>query len=187
MLKSMGIFTNRKPPAAKMKSNLAALLAKADKGDANAQFSLGLHYSTANDDTLDFAQAAHWYRMAADQQHTLAQFNLGMLYERGQGMVEPDTVATDWIRKSAEGGDAGGQHHLGIRCHRDSLKPVDPDNAECRIEAYKWLQLAAAQEYGDSLTACQRLTLTMSQEEVDEGNRRVSAFVSRKASLSTQP
>ena len=176
MVRAMDYFFRRKPPAAVQEFGLTALQAKADQGDADAQFGLGLHYSSAGGDALDFAQAARWYRKAADQDHVLAQFNLGMMFARGQGMSPDDATAADWLRKAAEGGDAGGQHNLGVRCHRASLGPLRLGAVESRIEAYKWLHLAAAQGYSNSLTACQRLTLTMTRAEVDEGNHRAAAF-----------
>ncbi|MBN2506269.1 MAG: nitronate monooxygenase [Verrucomicrobia bacterium] len=180
MAKAMDYLFHRKPSAAPEESPLVALHATAHQGDANAQFNLGLYYSSAGGETPDFAQAARWYRQAADQDHVLAQFNLGIMFARGHGMLADDAAAAAWLRRAAEGGDAGGQHYLGVRCHRASLDPLRLDAGESRIEAYKWLHLAAAQGYNGSLTACQRLTLTMSRAEVGEGNQRAAAFVARK-------
>jgi len=159
---------------------LTALQAKADGGDADAQFSLGLHYGSAVGDAFDFAEAARWYRKAADQDYTLAQYNLGVMFALGQGVPQDDATSAGWIRKAAEGGDAGGQYDLGVRCHRASVGTLRMDPIESRIEAYKWFHLAEAQGYKDSLTACQSVTLTMTRAEVDEGNRRAAAFVVRR-------
>ena len=148
--------------------------AQADGGDADAQFALGLKYGNGEGDLQDFPQAAQWYRKAADQNHALAQFNLGIMYAKGQGMPRDDAEAVMWIRKAAEGGDAGAQFNLGARYHRASLRDVQMDAVESRIEAYKWFQLAAAQGYKDSVASCERMTLSMSREEVVEGNHRVA-------------
>jgi len=48
---------------------------------------------------------------------------------------------------------------------------------ESRIEAYKWLQLAAAQGYGGSEAGCEIVALGMTHEEVLESRRRLAAFV----------
>src|SRR5438132_11878623 len=89
---------------------------KAESGDADAQFALGLKF--ANDGgTQDYAQAAHWYRKAADQNHAMAQFNLGIMYSRGQGVLRDEGLSMKWIRKAAHLGDAGAQYNLGIRHH----------------------------------------------------------------------
>ena len=167
-------------------SGLAKLQTKADQGDADAQFGLGLHYA-ARGDAPDLVQSAQWYRKAADQDHALAQYNLAVMFAWGQGVPQDDAEAADWIRKAAEGGDAGGQYKLGVRCHRASVDPLRPGADESRIEAYKWLHLAAAQGYRDSTLACQRVTVGMSRAEVHEGKRRAVAFAVRKpASLQAQ-
>jgi uncharacterized protein len=175
------------PSASPHESGLAALRTKADHGDVDAQFSLGLHYVTAEGQALDLLEAARWYRKAADQDHALAQYNLGVMFARGQGVARDDAAAAGWSRKAAEGGDAGGQYDLGMRCHRASADPLLCGAGESRIEAYKWFHLAADQGYRDSLTACQRVVAKMSRAEVDEGNRRAALFVARKpASLQNQ-
>ena len=57
----------------------------AERGVAEAQFSLGLSHASGKGAALDYAQAEHWYLKAADQNHALAQFNLGIMYANGQG------------------------------------------------------------------------------------------------------
>jgi TPR repeat protein len=170
---------DEKPSTLSLKSGWAALQTKAEAGDAEAQFSLGLRYGSAVGTALDFVQAARWYTLAADQDHALAQFNLGVMFAQGQGVPQSDAKAAIWTRKAAEGGDAGGQYNLGMRCHRASVDPLRHGAFESRIEAYKWLLLASVQGYADSLTARQRLTLTMTAAEVEEGNQRAASFVPR--------
>jgi TPR repeat protein len=150
---------------------------KAEDGDAEAQFGLGLKFANGEGDVQDYPQAAQWYRKAADQNHALAQFNLGMMYALGQGMVANEGEAVRWIRRAAEQGDAAAQFNLGNRYHRASVSGLEMDAAESRIEAYKWFQLAAAQGYKDSLLTCEPITLRMTHDDVVEGNGRVAAFV----------
>lgn len=122
-----------------------------------------------------------WYRKAADQGHAAAQLNLGLMYESGRGVARDDAEALSWMRKSADGGNAAAQHHLGVRCHRVSLRARQTDSREHRIEAYKWLYLAAAQGHRGSAAACERVTISMSRDEVFQGNQRVNSFVARGA------
>jgi hypothetical protein len=152
---------------------------RADQGDANSQFALGLKCGSG--DTQDALQAAEWYRKAAEQGHAPAQYSLGLMYANGHGVPRDDAQALIWIRKAAEGGDPGGQHHLGGRCHRASLRERQVDASECRIEAYKWLFLALGQGYKGSAAACEQLTLGMTNEELAEGNQRAASFVVRRA------
>ena len=153
--------------------------ARAEQGDAGAQFGLGLKYG--NGATQDSPQAAGWYRKAAEQGHALAQYNLGLMYASGQGVPRDDAESLLWIRKAAEGGDPAAQHLLGGRCHRASFRERQGDASECRIEAYKWLFLASAQGYKGSAAACELVTLGMTNAELAEGNHRATSFAGPKA------
>jgi TPR repeat protein len=46
----------------------------AEKGDADAQFNLGVAYSSGKGVPKDETEAIKWYRKAAEQNHTRAQF-----------------------------------------------------------------------------------------------------------------
>ena len=184
MVSVMGFFFRRKPSPSTDEVAFAALRVQAEDGDAEAQFNLGLHYSSANPEAPDFAQALGWYLKAGEQNHRLAQFNLGVMYSLGQVPPSDPETAIDWMRRAAEGGDAGAQYQLGVRCHRASLEPRRPNGAEFRIEAYKWYSLAAAQGYADVLDACDQINLNMTRAEVDEGKRRAAAFI---AALPAEP
>jgi TPR repeat protein len=157
------------------KPGLRETQAKAEAGDADAQFGLGLKFGNSAGASLDFARAAQWYRKAADQDHALAQFNLGIMYAKGQGVPVDDAEAIRWIQRAAELGDAGAQFNLGMRCHRISVGR-GPNTIESRIEAYKWYQLAAAQGYLDSETACEGMSLAMTHDEIAEGKHRAAQF-----------
>jgi len=150
--------------------------AKAEQGDAEAQFALGLECGYGEGPAQDFVQAAQWYRKAADQNHALAQYNLAVMYARGQGVPRNDAEAVGWIRKAAALGDAGAQYKLGMDCHRDSVGGPRVKASEARIEAYKWLCLAAGQGYRDSVAACELVNQSMTREEVVQGNRRAASF-----------
>ena len=159
-----------------IKPSLESTRIKAEGGDAEAQFALGLKFSMEGK-ARDFSQAAEWYKKAADQDHRLAQFNLSVMLAGGQGVPRNDALALVWIRKAAEGGDAGAQFQLGSRYHRSSVGEMTQDLVECRVEAYKWLNLAANQGYHGSDAARERVTLSMSREEVNDGDNRVATFV----------
>jgi TPR repeat protein len=86
----------------------------------------------------DYAQAAFWYRKAAEQGQVGAQFLLGYLYHKGQGVPQDDTQAAAWYRKAAEQGHADAQEHLGDLYYKSQGVPQD------YAEAYFWYDLAAA-------------------------------------------
>jgi hypothetical protein len=154
-----------------------SLEAQAERGDAEAQFSLGARFANGKGPALDYAQAAHWYRKAADQSHALAQFNLGVMYAEGQGVLSDKVQSTQWFDRAANLGDPGAQYRLGITHHRASLDRVPANASESRIEAYKWLQLSDDQGYRDSDMARGLVVLQMTHAEVANANRRVADFV----------
>jgi TPR repeat protein len=61
------------------------------------------------------AEAARWFRLAADQGDALAQYNLGTMYYTGRGVPEDDAEAVRWYRLAADQGHAGAQYNLGAR------------------------------------------------------------------------
>lgn len=185
--RTMDINDRQEPSGDTAECGWTELRHRADGGDAQAQFGLGLYYSSTESNTSGFAEAARWYRKAADQDYALAQFNLGVMFARGQGMPQDDVVAADWMRRAGEGGDAGGQHNLGLRCQGAGADSPSDDATESRIEALKWFQLAAAQGYDGSLAARQSLILTMTRAEVEEGRKRASDFVVREPIDSKRP
>jgi hypothetical protein len=72
-------------------------LAKAKKGDAQAQYSLGMMYSHGNQVKKDFKEAAKWWRKSAEQGHALSQSFLALSYFRGEGVPKDLITGFAWI------------------------------------------------------------------------------------------
>ena len=66
------------------------------KGQAAAQYQLGLLYANGQGVPKDDAQARQWYEKAANQGHPLAQVNLGGLYDYGRGGSQDFRMAVRW-------------------------------------------------------------------------------------------
>jgi hypothetical protein len=162
---------------------LESTQSKADHGDAEAQFSLGVKFASGGSDWLDYPKAAHWYLMAAKQNHALAQFNLALMLEGGQGVPQDEAKAQMWLQKAAQQGDAGAQHHLGLRHRRASFEGLPKDRLESNLEAYKWFRLAAAQGYRASGAACDEISIGLPRAQVDEGNDRAEACLPAPATV----
>lgn len=163
------------PPASKPEGTRL----EASDENAEVQYGLGVKFANSKGTDQDYAQAAEWYRKAAAQSHPLAQFNLGVMYAHGQGVARDDVQSANWFDKAAQQGDAGAQYQLGKSCHRASLGPTE-NAPECRIEAYKWYQLAAAQGYQGSHAACASVIHHMTREDVAAGDARVAGFTPTK-------
>jgi TPR repeat protein len=56
---------------------------------------------------LDIAQAAAWYRLAAENGHVSAQFRMGYLYEHGEAVPANPVEAYAWTRLAAAQDYAG--------------------------------------------------------------------------------
>lgn len=73
----------------------------ADQGNADAQFGLGVMYSTGQGVVQNFAEAVRWWRKAADQGNVGAQYNLGYSYDRGFGVPQDYHDAILWYERAA--------------------------------------------------------------------------------------
>ena len=45
---------------------------------------------------IDFDAAAHWFGLAAGQEHAKAQFNLGVMYLSGEGVKQDEVAVGKW-------------------------------------------------------------------------------------------
>lgn len=90
----------------------------------------------------DHAEAAKWFRMAAEQGHAVAQNQLGYCYECGKGVLRDNREAVNWYMKSADQGDETAQYNLGA-CYAKGLGVQQGYE-----EAGKWITKSA--EQGDA-------------------------------------
>ena len=83
----------QQPPST---NEIAELRVQAEKGDARAQFNLGVRHAIGYGVTKDEAEAAKWYRKAAEQGNAKAQCNLGFMYVDGAGVPKDPVEAYKW-------------------------------------------------------------------------------------------
>jgi len=140
---------------------LETVTKRAKKGDAVAQFFLGVMYESGKGEPKSYPEALKWLQQAAEQGHLMAQNNLGAMYSNGRGVAQNDVEAEKWFRMAAMQGSAMAQNNLGLlyangRSLNSDLsrevkhgvvsefKPSVPQND---AEAVKWYFLAAEQGY----------------------------------------
>ena len=87
---------------------------KAEQGNAESQYHLGVMYQRGDGVFRDYNEAVKWYRKSAEQGHSDAQYNLGIMYERGHGVPQDYKEAVKWYKKSAEQGESLAQYNLGV-------------------------------------------------------------------------
>ncbi|MDR2188748.1 MAG: sel1 repeat family protein [Azonexus sp.] len=156
----------------------ASLRARAEQGDVDAQYLMGalMHAGGLNDprvlkmgheyreykrdlvkrpclrnDKQAFAEAAAWYRKAAEQGHVWAKNELANLYYNGCGVKKDLEQAAAWFRNSAEQGNVDGQYSLGLMYEHGLGVKRDV------MQALYWYQAATAQERGDAFEAANQL------------------------------
>jgi TPR repeat protein len=136
---TMMLATALLPVSAQTAGIDAALLARANAGDAAAQVLVGESYAAGKGVERDLKQAAEWYRKAAEKGDVAGELHLAALYrDGGKGFARDMAQAAAWFRKAAEQGDAGAQGTLGV------LYSIGQGVAHNNVEAYYWLDLAAA-------------------------------------------
>jgi TPR repeat protein len=144
--------------------------------EADAEFELGLEFASAGGSQND-AQAVQHYLKAAAQNHIRAQVNLSAMFAQGHGVRRDQAQCLMWLSKAAHLGDSEAQYTLGMKQNRISMDQEPQAGEELKIEAYKWLRLAAAQAYPEAETGCDFVSMGMTRESVIEGDRRAAEFV----------
>jgi peptidoglycan hydrolase-like protein with peptidoglycan-binding domain len=99
-------------------------------GDSRAQFNIGLMYARGEGVAQSDAEAARWYRRAADQGDADAQTKLGAMYVLGQGVPQNDADAVRWFRLAANKGEALAQYSVGVIYANGRGVPYDPGPAD---------------------------------------------------------
>ena len=122
----------------------------------------------------DRAQAAAWYRKAAEQGDAKAQFNLGLMYRYGPGYspglerwVEVFDPAPGHARPATQG-SPGASYVSGSGIPKDY------------VEAHKWMSLAAARATGENqkrfADARDSLAKVMTSEQIAEAQKRATEW-----------
>lgn len=119
-------------------------LRAAHRGDAKAQYNVGICYDLGKGVARNKIEATKWYRKAAEQGLAEAQYNLGICFKDGDGVIPNKAEAVKWFRKAAAQGFANAQYSLGV-CYANG-EGVE-QNEETAVE---WLRKAARQGYKDA-------------------------------------
>lgn len=120
--------------------------AKADAGDAEAQYLYSSALANGKGVAEDLPQAFIYAKKAADQGYERALRRVGLGYERGWGIETNSAKAAEcysrfvtWATKAAEQGDANAQYNIGQCCFSGDGVAKDMK------EAVKWWRKAAEQ------------------------------------------
>lgn len=150
-------------PDPKLQLAIKALNQAVSKGNAEAQFRLGMLYANGEGVALDHGKAATLIQAAAKQKHPTAQTTLGWLYANGYGVEQDEARARTWYQRAAELGDIKGQYTLGT-IYRFGQLGVEKDGAQ----AVHWYLQAANQGLAAAQFALGRLLMDGKLVEKDE-------------------
>lgn len=95
------------------------ILARAQDGDADAQFQVGASYHDGQSGIpKNLATAKEWFEKSAAKGDERAEFNLGVMYYSGEGIPQNYAKAREWFEKAVAQKNARAQFNLGIMYYR---------------------------------------------------------------------
>ncbi len=80
--------------------------AQANKGDAQAQNYVGIHYYLGLGTGRNYKKAKEWFEKSAIQGNADAQYNFGVMYENGEFVKQDYTTAYMWFYLANENGNS---------------------------------------------------------------------------------
>jgi TPR repeat protein len=113
--------------------------ARAEKGDAAAQYSVGRYLWYGDGVRQDFGEALDWLHKSAEQGDGDAMNLIGYMYEHGQGVRTNTLEAATWYRRGVAAGSARAQNNLGLMYMDLKIAPKD------YVKGVEYLRMAAEQ------------------------------------------
>ncbi len=98
--------TQQEPEKSRVAPTIKSLTAKAESGDAEAQYCLGYCYQTGEAVPRNMVEAVRWYTLAAMQGYMPAQHNLGVIYMNGDGVSRDYEQAYTWALLAQDNGNS---------------------------------------------------------------------------------
>lgn len=141
----------------------------AQKGNADAQATIGDGYYMGVIGEKDFKQAATWYQLAANQNHPFATNNLAGFYDRGLGGIKVDhEKAFKLFLRAAYLGSNYAQTTVGKYY-------IDGDLVEeNKSEAFAWTWIAAENKSEYAERRIEFLVQDLTSEEYFRGRKRIT-------------
>jgi TPR repeat protein len=123
----------------------------ADRGQAEAQYNLGMLYLKGLGVARNPEEAFRWFRLAGEQGQADAAFQVGLMREKGVGVAQDFAQAQVWFTLAAEHGDSEAEVSLAELYDQGQGVPKD------LTRAVYWYKMAAEQglpEAQSRLGAC---------------------------------
>lgn len=134
---------------------LIAALERADVGDAEGFYRLGLLYEQGRGTERDLSEAARHYLRAAEMGHTESRFALGLIYLGAlPDSPRDDARAFGWFEAAARQGHARASYFLALAYENGAGTDARPDRA------LEWYRRAASRGQREALFAIARIYAT---------------------------
>jgi TPR repeat protein len=135
----------------------------AEKGDAKAQYSIGVMYFEGKGVPKNEEEAAKWQRLAAEQGFVFAQHHMGYAYEYGKGVPRDYKEAVKWYRLAAEQGFPAAQYAIGFMYNMGQGVPKNDKIS------YAWYSVANANGDEDAINARDLIAEKLTPAQLAEG------------------
>ena len=145
-----------------------------ERGDANAQYNLGVMYRKGQGVPQDYKTAMKWYTLAAEQGITPAQSYLGFMYDQGLGVPQDYKTAIKWLTRAAEKGFEFSQFVLG------HMYAEGEGTLQDYTRAHMWLNIAASQGNEIARNKRNRIEKKMSPTQLETAQRLARECVRKK-------
>jgi len=164
--------TNAAPVPSKTLSaeEISDLRARAQAGNAVAQFKLAKSYESGDRLAADDVAAAEWLRKSAEQGNSDAQNELGVMYLSGRGVPRDQKEALFWYHKAAWQGNADAMFNLGAAYYNG-----DGVNVEDAL-SYAWFILAQGAGNPKADTAVERADSELKPWAITEAFKDIAAL-----------
>ena len=151
---------------------------KAQQGNVDAQFNVGLMRETGWSVPEDAKIAIRWYREAARQGHVNAQIRLGMMYYLGVGARQSKIKGRKWIREAAKQ-----KHVLAVNLYEKILGDDVPHglNTHSAIQKIRKVYLEGENANSAVSELTRLITSAREQDSREEKKREDSTMRERRA------
>jgi hypothetical protein len=119
-------------------AHFAEVEQRAEAGDTDAQWRLGVMYAKGEGCSHDLVEAVNWFSIAAEKGQVEAQFFLGESYRQGWGVEKDYEEAKNWYSLAAFQGFFPAQSNLGLMLFQPEYMLEDYS------AAYAWLVVAVS-------------------------------------------
>src|SRR6185312_2003899 len=85
------------------------------QGSSDQLFATGERYAKGIGVSRNYAEAAKYYRGAAQMGNPKAEYALGYMYRTGHGVPHDYNLAAKWFERAAAQGNSDAEYSLGVR------------------------------------------------------------------------